>query len=83
MDGTAEAVLEERRMSWGIAETASEIEMIRAESCDMLDGLNSVGKIDYTIYSELWDFYYDLLGKAYEQGLKDAPKDKRYERKEE
>lgn len=70
-------------MTWGIAETASEIEKIRAESFDMLDGLNSGGKINYNTYSELWDFYYDLLGEAYEQGLKDAPKDKRYERKEE
>lgn len=66
-------------MPWGIAETASEIEKIRAESSDMLDGLNSVGKIDYTTYSELWDFYYDLLEKAYEQGLKDASNDKRKE----
>ena len=57
-------------MPWGIAETASEIEKIRAESSDMLGGLNSVGEIDYTTYSELWDFYHDLLGKAYEQGLK-------------
>ena len=70
---------EERRMPWGIAETASGIEKIRAESSDMLGGLNSVGEIDYTTYSELWDFYHDLLGKAYEQCLKDAPNDKRKE----
>ena len=66
-------------MPWGIAETASEIEKIRAESSDMLGGLDSVGKIDYDTYSELWDFYHDLLGKAYEQGLKDSPNDKRKE----
>ncbi len=64
-------------MPWGIAETAPEIEKIRAESSDVLGGLESVGEIDYSHYSELWDFYYDLLGRAYEQGLKDAPNDKR------
>ena len=64
-------------MAWGIADTASQIEKIRAESSDYLGGLDSVGEIDYSIYCKLWDFYHDLLGKAYEQGLKDAPNDKR------
>lgn len=70
-------------MAWGIASTASEIEKIRAESADTLGGFYSCGEFDYSIYSELWDFYYDLLGKAYEQGLKDAPNDKRFKGKEE
>lgn len=64
-------------MAWGIADTATQIEKIRAESSDYLDGLNSAGEIDYTTYSNLWDFYHDLIGEAYEQGLKDAPNDKR------
>lgn len=59
-------------MPWGIAETASKIEKIKAESSDMLNGLNACGSIDEDAYSQLWDFYHDLLGKAYEQGLKDA-----------
>ncbi len=66
-------------MAWGIADTASQIEKIRAESSDYLGGLDSVGEIDYATYCKLWDFYYDLLGEAYEQGLKDAPNDKRKE----
>lgn len=64
-------------MAWGIADTASQIEKIRAGSSDYLGGLNSVGEIEYTTYSELRDFYHDLLGEAYEQGLKDAPNNKR------
>jgi hypothetical protein len=66
-------------MAWGIADTASQIEKIRAESSDYLGGLDSVGEIDYTTYCKLWDYYHDLLGKAYEQGLIDAPNDKRKE----
>ena len=62
-------------MPWGIAETASEIEKIKAESADMLNGLNACGVIDEGTYSQLWDFYDDLLCKAYKQGLKDAPID--------
>ena len=59
-------------MAWGIADTASQIEKIRAESSDYLGGLDSVGEIDYATYCKLWDYYHDLLWKAYEQGLKDA-----------
>lgn len=64
-------------MPWGIAPTASDIEKIKAESSDMLNGLNACGAIDEDAYSQLWDFYDDLLGRAYAQGLKDG------ERKEE
>lgn len=59
-------------MSWGIAETAPEIEKIKAESADYLNGLNSCGEIDYYAYSYAFDFYAELLDKAYEQGKKDA-----------
>lgn len=59
-------------MSWGIAETAPEIEKIKAESADYLNGLNSCGVIDYSTYSNVFDFYADLLDKVYKQGQKDA-----------
>ena len=59
-------------MSWGIAETASEIEKIKSESADYLNGLNSCGVIDWNTYNYAFDFYEDLLIKAYEQGKKDA-----------
>lgn len=59
-------------MSWGIAETASEIEKIKSESADYLSGLNSCGVIDWNTYNYAFDFYADLLMKAYKQGRKDA-----------
>ncbi len=59
-------------MSWGIAETAPEIEKIKAESADYLNGLNSCCAIDYDDYSYAFDFYNELLDKAYLQGKKDA-----------
>jgi hypothetical protein len=59
-------------MSWGIAETASEIEKIKSESADYLNGLNSCGVIDWNTYNYAFDFYADLLMKAYEQGKKDT-----------
>jgi len=59
-------------MNWGIAETASEIEKIKSESADYLNGLNSCGVIDWNTYNYAFDFYADLLMKAYEQGRKDA-----------
>ena len=59
-------------MSWGIAETASEIEKIKSESTDYLNGLNSCGVIDWNTYNYAFDFYADLLMKAYKQGRKDA-----------
>ena len=52
-------------MSWGIAETASELEKLKSESADYLNGLNSCGEIDYSTYSEAFDFYADLIEKAY------------------
>lgn len=58
-------------MSWGIAETASEIEKIKAESADYLNGLNSCGEIEYSIYSNTFDFYAELIDKAYKQGVQD------------
>ena len=57
---------------WGIAPTATEIEKIKAESADYLNGLNSCGVIDWGTYNVAFDFYMNLLDKAYEQGKKDA-----------
>ena len=59
-------------MSWGINETAPEIEKIKSESADYLSGLNSCGVIDWNTYNYAFDFYADLLMKAYEQGRKDV-----------
>lgn len=60
--------------SWGIAPTAPEIEKIKAESADYLNGLNSCGIVDYTTYSEAFDFYENLIDKAYELGKQEAEK---------
>lgn len=57
---------------WGIAPTASEIEKIKAESDDYLHGLNSCGVIDWGTYNTAFDFYMNLLDKAYKQGKKEA-----------
>lgn len=62
-------------MSWGIAETAPKIEKIKAESADYLRGLDSCGVIDYFTYSYAFDFYMDLLDKAYAQGRQDVLKE--------
>lgn len=59
-------------MSWGITETASEIEKIKSESADYLNWLNSCGVIDWNTYNYAFDFYNGLLIKAYEQGRKNA-----------
>jgi hypothetical protein len=53
---------------WGIAKTASEKEKIKSEFADFINGLNSVGEIDYNIYSELFDFTMPLFDKMFEHG---------------
>jgi len=57
---------------FGIAPTASTIEKIKNESAEYLYGLNSCAIIDWEIYSEMFDFYENLLDKAYQQGIKDC-----------
>jgi nitrate reductase assembly molybdenum cofactor insertion protein NarJ len=54
--------------NWGISETASEKEKIKSEFADFIGGLNSCGEIDYSIYSELFDFTMQLLDKMFEHG---------------
>lgn len=57
---------------WGIAETAPVIEKIKAESADYLRGLNSCGEITWSVYDKAFDFYMELISRAYEQGKKDV-----------
>ena len=57
---------------WGIAETAPEIEKIKAESADYLHGLNSCGEIPWEVYDYAFDFYAELIQKAYELGKSEA-----------
>ena len=63
---------EENMANWGIASTALEIEKIKAEMADYLHGLNSCAEIDYSTYSQLFDFSLPLIQKAYESGKKEA-----------
>lgn len=62
---------------WGIAETAPVIEKIKAESADYLRGLNSCGEITWSVYDKAFDFYMELISRAYEQGKKDAESERK------
>lgn len=55
-----------------IASAAPEIEKIKAEMEDYLNGMNSCAEIDYSIYSQLFDFSLPLLQKAYELGKEEV-----------
>lgn len=59
-------------MSWGINENAPQREKIFARYADDIQGLNSVGTVDYKLYSYLFDIGRELADKSYEQGKKDA-----------
>lgn len=61
-------------MAWGINPNASKREKIKAEMNDHLMGLNSCGIIDYSTYSEIYDFSMELLDRMYAQGLEDSKK---------
>lgn len=56
--------------NWGISSSANPKERLKSEMADFLNGLNSVGKIDYEAYSEIFDFSMDLLDAMYELGAK-------------
>lgn len=56
--------------NWGISKNAPENEKLKSEMADYLSGLNSVGEISYSTYSELYDFSMGLLDKMYELGKK-------------
>ena len=51
---------------WDIAEKASEKEKIKSEFADFINGMNSCGKIDYNVYSQLFDFAMHLFDKMFE-----------------
>ena len=55
-------------MSWGISESATPKEKLKAEMADFLSGLNSTAVIDYSTYSEIFDFSMGLLDKMHELG---------------
>lgn len=52
--------------NWGISNTATPKEKLKSEMADFLGGLNSVGEISYSAYSEIFDFSMELLDKMYE-----------------
>ncbi|MDF2879615.1 MAG: hypothetical protein K0R54_172 [Clostridiaceae bacterium] len=53
---------------WGISDKASPKEKLKNELADYLHGMNSCGKIAYSVYSEIFDVGMDLLDKMYELG---------------
>ena len=57
-------------ISWGINQSASDKEKIKAEMNDFLKGLNSVGEIDYNTYSDIFDKSIELFNKMYKLGYK-------------
>lgn len=59
-------------MSWGISESASEKEKLKAEVNDYFMGLNSVGKIDYIGYSKLYDVCMPILEECYDRMEKEV-----------
>lgn len=54
-------------MGWGINPNASEKEKLKAEVNDYFKGLNSVGKIDYRAYSDLYDVCMPILEECYDR----------------
>lgn len=39
---------------------------------DFLNGLNSVGDIDYSVYNKIFDFSMDILDKMYDLGKEEV-----------
>ena len=58
--------------SWGVSGKASEKEKVKSEFADFLNGLNSVGDIDYSTYDKLFDLSMELFDEIYQLGLKDG-----------
>lgn len=54
-------------MAWGISESSSEKEKLKAEVNDLLYALNVVGEIDYTCYSRLYDACMPILEECYDR----------------
>lgn len=53
--------------NWGISPNASEKEKLKAEVNDYFYGLNSVGKIDYIAYCNLYDACMPILEECYDR----------------
>jgi hypothetical protein len=60
--------------NWGISEKATPKEKIKSEMADFLNGLNSVGDISYSTYSEIFDYSMDLFDKVYDLGKSEVGK---------
>lgn len=59
-------------MSWGISASVPFKEKIKSEVVDILDGMNACCKIDYNVYSELFDAFLDSLDKMAEFRMSDC-----------
>lgn len=67
-------------MGWGISSNASKKEKLKAEMNDYLHGLNSVGKIDYRAYSDLYDVCMPILEECYDRMERERQADMEEER---
>lgn len=54
--------------NWGISNTATDKEKLKAEMADYLNGLNCTGEINYSMYCSLFDVSMNLLDKMYDLG---------------
>ena len=54
--------------NWGISKNAEPKEKLKSKMADFLNGLNSVGKISYGTYCEIFNFSMELLDESYELG---------------
>ena len=59
-------------MLWGISPNAPAKKRIKSEFEGIIRGLNCVGEIDYSTYSNLFDEIMPLFDKMHDQGKKDA-----------
>lgn len=60
--------------SWGISPSASELEKIKSEYADYLNGENSCGNISYSVYSEAFDVGTELIEKSYKLAIEELSK---------
>lgn len=54
-------------MGWGISDSASEKEKLKAEINDFLCGLNSTCEIDYEAYSQIYDAVMPIIDGMYKR----------------
>jgi hypothetical protein len=58
--------------NWGIAKTATPKEKLKSEFADYINGLNSVGEINYSTYCELFDYTFQLMDRIYNLGKSES-----------